>query len=516
MVGLSTSVAERFAVLGRELSIPVFHNASRHTWRSCLHDFLADSSRSPEFRAGVAYLGFNSVYPLQHQFEPLMNLVALGQINEALSRLESGAHDRRTRTSSIVTPPGPLVDITRYSGERAISGIPRVVRNLILSPRGQTLHRVVWAGGRLGPVEVDPDTGAVRYPVGQWRRGNQRARFGHGIVQSLRSIAMTSPLTAFAVFNLARWIPVPAVVLNVRHPEPRCTVLLKNVTLVIAEVMSREVADRLTTWQRVGTGLTTRMVIHDFLPLTHSEFFSPNSTHEHLLNVHAAAASERVFVATPLLAHEFERHCSTIGKAVPPTDVVPLPTHIPARSRRTTPRPSSPYVVFMGGFEERKRLQAFIDYTLAYRDESDSFRVIIVGKPPLVTNRNELSLVQRIVRNRNIFSLVSGLTDDELADLVAGALATVYVSSAEGYGLPIVESLAAGTPVIAARTPVNTHLNDLYGGVLMTFDATHATVTEIRNLHKPAYRNRVVRSIRPAEIPHDITQWADRVLRGIA
>jgi glycosyltransferase involved in cell wall biosynthesis len=512
---LSTAVAGRFALLGREFSVNELERASPHTWRLCLRNFVSDSSHTAEFRAGIAYLGFNAVYPLRHQFQQILNLIELGQIDDVLHRLDAGACDRQTRLSPIVVPRGPLVDITRYSGARSISGITRVVRDLILSPTGRDLNGVVWAAGRIGLVDVDGESGNVAYPAGQWRRGNQRARLGHNIIQTLRSVTMKSPITAFVVFSFARWIPLPAVVLNSRHPEPRHTVLLGRSTLVIAEVMSREVADRLTTWQRVGTELKTRMVVHDFLPLSHSEYFSASSTHEHLLNIRAAANSERVFLATPLLKKELVQHCSTIGKHVPPVEVLPLPMSVPSSVRRAGPNENSPYVVFMGGFEERKRLLEFVDYTLAYRNSSDQFRVIIVGKPPLVTNRNQLAMAQRIVRNRHIFSLVSGISDDQLAELICGALATIYVSGAEGYGLPITESLATGTPVIASRTDVNAHLNKLYGGVLMTFDMTPATMEEIRKLHNPAYRNSVVNSIRSSKIPRNVTRWSERVTRGI-
>ena len=155
MTSINEAVAARFALIGSELTIPVLGDAQAQNWRNCLREFLSDSSRSPEFRAGIAFLGFNSVYPMKRQFEPLVNLVALGQIDEVERRLALGAYDRRTRLSTIITTDSALVDITRYAGERTISGIPRVVRNLILSPSGQKLERVVWAGGRLGPVAVD-------------------------------------------------------------------------------------------------------------------------------------------------------------------------------------------------------------------------------------------------------------------------------------------------------------------------------------------------------------------------
>ena len=47
------------------------------------------------------------------------------------------------------------------------------------------------------------------------------------------------------------------------------------------------------------------------------------------------------------------------------------------------------------------------------------------------------------------FRWVPTASDDTIAELLRHCIATIYVSSAEGYGLPPVESLAAGVPVIA-------------------------------------------------------------------
>ena len=44
-------------------------------------------------------------------------------------------------------------------------------------------------------------------------------------------------------------------------------------------------------------------------------------------------------------------------------------------------------------------------------------------------------------------------TDAELATLLAGARALLLPSQAEGFGIPVAEALAAGTPVIAADIP---------------------------------------------------------------
>jgi glycosyltransferase involved in cell wall biosynthesis len=275
--------------------------------------------------------------------------------------------------------------------------------------------------------------------------------------------------------------------------------------------MSRDIADRLTTWQGVGMNVSTRFIVHDMLPLTHSEHFAPGSTHEHLLNLVAFTEAERLFVATPLLANDLEQFASALGRSVPELHTVELPIEVPEQSPSLGPRPSDPYVVFMGGFDSRKGLSSFVDYVLAHRDAEDSFRVIIVGTPPMITRRDLFDLLKRIARRMDVFEIRSGLTDDELHMLLAGALATIYVSAAEGYGLPVLESLALGTPVITADTALNHHLNELFGGIFPIFDHSPATIDEIRALTNSAHRNVVSASIARAKLPRSIDDWASRV-----
>lgn len=475
---------------------------------------LSNGTYTAELRAGITLLAVNGAYPTRIEFDSIRNLVALNQPAQALRQILSNAYPARTRRGSIVVASPALTDITRFAAERFVSGIPRVVRNLLLSRAGQKLGRIVWSNGRPGVVAVNSETGAVTFPAGNWIRGNRRARWGSVVVDFLQSLAGHSPRLAFALYSLSRWIPVPAVVLGVRHPEPRTCVLLHNTTIVIAEVMGRDVADRLTTWQRVGLNVTTRFVVHDFLPLTHSRFFSPGASHEHLLNVEAFAASERITVATPLLETEMRTLCDAIKRPSPMIDVVPLPISITPSGEALSPKPSDPYVVFMGGFEPRKRLSEFVEYVLAHRTAQDDFTAVIAGKPPVITGKHGFSLVSRILRNRDVLRLVSDLNDIDLATLMAEALAVVYVSDAEGYGLPVLESLAVGTPVITMSNDLNRHLKDLYGGILDVFDESDATILTIRSLSKNAFRSSVVSTINTDALPRDIDEWAARITAG--
>src|SRR5579862_8141680 len=50
-------------------------------------------------------------------------------------------------------------------------------------------------------------------------------------------------------------------------------------------------------------------------------------------------------------------------------------------------------------------------------------------------------------------TLTGQVSDDDLAALYSGAHALVFPSDDEGFGLPTVEALACGTPVVACETP---------------------------------------------------------------
>ncbi len=118
----------------------------------------------------------------------------------------------------------------------------------------------------------------------------------------------------------------------------------------------------------------------------------------------------------------------------------PLPAAVAAKLDTT------PYFFYVGGFEQRKNvpfmLKAFAEAGL------DKAQLVLAGGlgshgPVLQTQIKELNLESRC--------LLLGRVDDAwLPGLYAGALAFVYPSLYEGFGLQICEAIAMGCPVIAA------------------------------------------------------------------
>lgn|GEM_PF-5298284 len=86
------------------------------------------------------------------------------------------------------------------------------------------------------------------------------------------------------------------------------------------------------------------------------------------------------------------------------------------------------------------------------------------------------------------------VSDEALAELYRGALALVYPSEYEGYGLPIVEAMAAGTPVIAAATKSSLEAGEGAAIVFPSGDADALASSIVRLAQAPPSELELIRT----------------------
>jgi len=121
----------------------------------------------------------------------------------------------------------------------------------------------------------------------------------------------------------------------------------------------------------------------------------------------------------------------------------------------------APFFLYVGAAYPYKNLARLIE---AFALVEGDYRLVLAGDqedfgPALKEQASE----------RVIFT--GPVSEPELAALYAGALAYAFVSLSEGFGLPGLEAMAAGVPVVAARAG---SLPEVYGGAARWCAPSHA------------------------------------------
>jgi glycosyltransferase involved in cell wall biosynthesis len=109
----------------------------------------------------------------------------------------------------------------------------------------------------------------------------------------------------------------------------------------------------------------------------------------------------------------------------------------------------SGYILFIGTLEPRKNLKTLLQSYLTLSPETrKKHKLVIAGKKGWLAQD-----IEHLIRDNQTDVLYLGyIPEEQLPSLYRGALFFVYPSYYEGFGLPILEAMNCGTPVITANT----------------------------------------------------------------
>jgi glycosyltransferase involved in cell wall biosynthesis len=183
----------------------------------------------------------------------------------------------------------------------------------------------------------------------------------------------------------------------------------------------------------------TVVTLGDAIPWTNPRWLTPaHALHARLVLAPALRQAAAVVVPSKHTRSELLR----VVRGLDPERVVVTPWGVDERfSPGRGPEGATPYLLAVGTLQPRKNLQAAV---AALERLDTDHRLVVVGP----RGWHDDALMARLRRDR--VEVLGHVSDAELVTLYRGAACLVFPSLSEGFGFPLVEAMACGTPVVCA------------------------------------------------------------------
>lgn len=344
---------------------------------------------------------------------------------------------------------GRVLDVTRLVlrvGRPVLTGIDRVerayLREFLKRPEPLLLvmrqGRRQWLLPREAGAALDGWLDAGLAPKGMWERLMARRGLPALAGSRLRRMALGGAMPDGMAALLARHMPAGGWYFNTGHVNA---------------------GGEMLTALRAAPGMRVAVLVHDTIPLDFPQFSRAHAVEEMgALVAEVVDHADLVICNSAATEADLARHAARHGR-LPDSIVAHLGTEaaVPDPSALPDGLPlDRPYFLALGTLEPRKNHALLLDVwerLHATLPEAEVPRLFLAGRRGW---RNE-DLFARLEGSPHLGQTIHelpGLSDGAVAALLTGARALLMPSLAEGYGLPVLEAAAAGTPVIASPLPV--------------------------------------------------------------
>ncbi|WP_020662528.1 glycosyltransferase family 4 protein [Amycolatopsis benzoatilytica] len=216
---------------------------------------------------------------------------------------------------------------------------------------------------------------------------------------------------------------------------------------------------------RAPAGRTLTVTVHDTVPWTHPETLTARGVSWHRSMIaRAARRSSGLIVPTRAVADEL----AVLLDVTVPVRVVPHGVTVPEGSAELDLPPR--YVLAVGTIEPRKGMDVLVDAMAQLDSTADVGEVglVIAGQP----GWGAIDPV-RMAADRGLKSVrvLGKVTDAQLSTAMRGASALAVPSLAEGFGLPLLEAMALGIPVVHTDVPALVEVANGAGAAVPRGDA---------------------------------------------
>nr|WP_277923336.1 glycosyltransferase family 1 protein [Sphingomonas sp. CARO-RG-8B-R24-01] len=194
-------------------------------------------------------------------------------------------------------------------------------------------------------------------------------------------------------------------------------------------------------------------LVHDLIPIEYPEYARPDGALLHRRRIETIASlADGVIVNSAATGESMRPWIEKTGRTVAMHVALLGTQSMPTRAMDV---PDGRYFLCVGTIEPRKNhlLLLHLWRTLAETLPQHAIpKLIIVGRRGW-ENEQVLDMLERCPALRGHVEERNGCSDQDLDALLRGARALLLPSFAEGYGMPVAEALAVGTPVICSDLP---------------------------------------------------------------
>ncbi len=193
------------------------------------------------------------------------------------------------------------------------------------------------------------------------------------------------------------------------------------------------------------------VTVHDALPLIIPNYFSDERSKSRYCErlQRDLNRADLVITVSQCSKRQIERHFRLRAE---PVVIYSGPTLSPQNSTANSEDSNSngPYFLYVGGYDKRKGLELLLKtFVSLFQTRKIGGRLVLTGSQYYFSE----NFRQSVIRGTALGAVEEKgyVPDDRLIDLIQGATALVYPSKYEGFGLPPLEAMALGCPVITTR-----------------------------------------------------------------
>ncbi len=209
------------------------------------------------------------------------------------------------------------------------------------------------------------------------------------------------------------------------------------------------------------------VTIHDVGFLSRPDLYSAaDKIYHRYSTARIVKEAKHIITVSEFCKREIIKFCALPPERITVTPLAADPCYRPATDSEVSRALAlygirGPYFIFVGRLEEKKNISGLLKAFAAFREKHQKGQLVLAGRPGYGVR------AERISKEYPEARVLGWTRQEDMPALISGALALILPSHYEGFGIPVLEAFASGTPVIASNAA---SLPEVGGEAALYFD----------------------------------------------